>query len=100
MCADTFTSHMSKSVGKPIEHVCRFVQISKPRELKLLSEITKSESEKDRKQKVSHHPRRATRAIYVPSVNRIFISIKSKWYTRYVRDELGVICACLIIVVA
>lgn len=60
-------------------------------ELELSLEITGKDSRDDRKQKVVHQLKRATRVVCVPSVNHISISVEREWFTRYVESMLGFI---------
>lgn len=62
--------------------------------MELPSEITGAGSKEDRKRKVLRHPRRATRAVFVLSINRIFISVECKWFTKCVEDKLRFIYEC------
>lgn len=65
------------------------MQIWEPDELESPFEITESDSKGVRKPRVLRQTRRATGAVSIPVVNRIFISVKSQLFIKYVREKLG-----------
>lgn len=89
--ADSFTAPVREVVSQFIARVRRFIQIWVTEELEFPSEITGSDSKKDRRQNTIHRTRRYTLAFCVSSTNLSFISGGSQRFTDYVRILLGLI---------
>lgn len=71
---------MSKVVSQLTGKVGKLMQTWERQELKLCSEITKSNSEEGRKWKVLHKRSLAAYVVWVPSVRNISITVKTVVY--------------------
>lgn len=92
--ANNFTSRVSEFVYQLTEQDHRVGQIWELEELELRSEVSETISKNNRKQKVLRQPWDAARLVCASSVNRFINTVESKWLTKYIADEPGMIHVC------